>query len=89
MIQGWFGDEGALMFEIELITEEESELLELPVNVMLDTGFSGYLAINEQDLQGLDWIYVQTKSQITAQGQSNFKIYAGKVKIECIFRSWW
>jgi clan AA aspartic protease len=82
MIQGWFGDEGALMFEIELITEEESELLEFPVHVILDTGFSGYLTINEQDLQGLDWIYVQTKSQITAQGQSNFKIYAGKVKID-------
>jgi predicted aspartyl protease len=51
MIQGWFGDEGALMFEIELITEEESELLEFPVHVILDTGFSGYLTINEQDLQ--------------------------------------
>ena len=51
MIQGFFGDEGALMFEIELIAEDG---LELPVDVMLDTGFSGWLAINEQDLQGVE-----------------------------------
>jgi predicted aspartyl protease len=38
MIQGFFGDEGALMFEIELITDSG---LELSVDVLLDTGFSG------------------------------------------------
>ncbi|MCC5602106.1 aspartyl protease [Nostoc favosum] len=78
MIQGWFGDQEALFFEIELVTANE---LELVVDVMLDTGFSGWLAINEQDLQGLDWIYLQTRVQQTAQGEANFKIYAGKVKI--------
>lgn len=47
MITGWFGDEGALFFEVELIT---SDGLELPLDAMFDTGFSGWLAINEQDL---------------------------------------
>lgn len=79
MIQGWFGDDYALMFEVELIAEDG---LELPVDVMLDTGFSGWLAINEQDLQGLGWIYVQTRVQKTAQGEAAFKIYAGKVRID-------
>jgi predicted aspartyl protease len=79
MIQGWFGDDGALLFEVELIAGDG---LELPVDVMLDTGFSGWLAINEQDLQGLGWIYVQTRAQRTAQGEANFKIYAGKVRID-------
>ncbi|GAA6624089.1 hypothetical protein [Scytonema sp. NUACC26] len=58
MIQGSFGDDYALLFEIELIAEDG---LELPIDVMLDTGFSGWLAINEQDLQGLGWVYVQTR----------------------------
>ena len=79
MIQGWFGDGGALMFEIELIT---SDGLELPTDVMLDTGFSGWLAINEQDLQGLDWIYAITRSQQTAHREVDFDIYAGFLKID-------
>lgn len=79
MITGWFGDEDALFFEVELIT---SDGLQLPVDTMFDTGFSGWLAINEQDLQGLDWIYVQTRVQQTAQGEADFKIYAGKVRID-------
>jgi predicted aspartyl protease len=79
MITGWFGDEDALFFEVELIT---SDGLELAVAAMFDTGFSGWLAINEQDLQGLDWIYVQTRVQQTAQGEADFKIYAGLVRID-------
>jgi predicted aspartyl protease len=51
MIEGWFGERDELLFEIELITADE---LELPIDVMLDTGFSGWLVIDEQDLQGLD-----------------------------------
>ena len=38
MIQGTFGDEDELFFEIELITDNG---LELPVDALLDTGFSG------------------------------------------------
>jgi predicted aspartyl protease len=79
MIQGFFGDEGAFMFEIDLITEDG---LELPVEVLFDTGFPGWLALNEQDLEGLEWIYLHTRAQVTAQGETDFKIYAGKVRID-------
>ncbi|WP_445633534.1 Aspartyl protease [Nostoc sp. DSM 114161] len=79
MIQGWFGDDDELFFEIDLIAVNG---LDLTVNVLLDTGFSGWLAINEQDLQGLDWIYVQTRLLRTAQGESDFDIYLGKVRID-------
>ncbi|BAZ29000.1 hypothetical protein NIES4074_14370 [Cylindrospermum sp. NIES-4074] len=51
MIQGYFGDEGQLFFEVELIT---SDGLNLPVEIMLDTGFTGFMAINKQDLDVLD-----------------------------------
>ena len=41
MIQGDFGDNGQLFFEIDLIT---SDGLDLPVDAMLDTGFTGFMA---------------------------------------------
>lgn len=79
MIQGTFGDEDELFFEIELIADNG---LELPVDALLDTGFSGWLAMNSQDLEGLDWVYVRRQKMITARGEFNFDIYAGKVRIE-------
>lgn len=51
MIQGKFGEKGQLFFEIDLITDDG---LNLPVDAMLDTGFTGFLAINKQDLDSLD-----------------------------------
>ena len=51
MIEGRFGDEDELFFEIELMTDNN---LDLPVDVLLDTGFSGWLAMDSQDLEGLD-----------------------------------
>ncbi|MHC5832858.1 MAG: aspartyl protease, partial [Nostoc sp.] len=54
MIQGKFGENGQLFFEIELITYNG---LNLPVDTMLDTGFTGFMAINKQDLESLDWAY--------------------------------
>ncbi len=50
MIQGIFGNSDELLFPIELITEEG---LALEVYAMLDTGFSDWLAIDKQDLDGL------------------------------------
>ena len=79
MIQGTFGDEDELFFEIELITDNG---LELPVDALLDTGFSGWLAINDQDLDGLDWTYVKQEKMRTAKGEFNFDLYAGKVRLE-------
>jgi predicted aspartyl protease len=79
MIDGFFGDEDALLFEINLIT---SNALELPVDAMLDTGFSYWLAINDQDLDALGWTYFDQQIMRTAQGDLRFDIYAGKVRID-------
>lgn len=54
MISGSFGDEDELFFEIELIAADS---LQIPVEALFDTGFSWWLAINNQDLEALDWIY--------------------------------
>ena len=79
MIQGTFGDEDELFFEIELIADND---LELPVDALLDTGFSGWLAMDSQDLEGLNWIYVRQQKMRTAKGEFEFNLYAGKVRID-------
>jgi predicted aspartyl protease len=76
MMQGTFGSRGELFFEIELIPSDE---LNLPVDAMFDTGFTGFLAINKQDLDALDWAYVGRDKLQTAQGEKNFFIYSGKI----------
>ncbi len=43
MIEGRFSDEDELFFEVELIANNG---LELPVDALLDTGFSGWLAMD-------------------------------------------
>ncbi len=78
-ISGFFGDEDALLFEINLIT---SDGLELPVEAMLDTGFSGWLAIDQQDLDALGWTYIDQQIMRTARGDVRFTIYIGKVKFD-------
>ncbi|MEG4146067.1 aspartyl protease [Microcoleus sp. Pol12B5] len=79
MIQGKFGDEDELFFEIELIADNG---LELPVDALLDTGFSGWLAMDSQDLDGLDWTYVKQEKMRTAKGEFDFELYVGKVRID-------
>ncbi|MEH2191119.1 MAG: aspartyl protease [Nostoc sp.] len=76
MIQGKFGEKGQLFFEIDLITNDG---LNLPVDAMLDTGFTGFLAINKQDLDSLGWFYIGKETLRTAQGETLFKIYLGKL----------
>ena len=44
MISGFLGEEDAILFEIELITADE---LKLPVEALLDTGFSHWLAMRK------------------------------------------
>ncbi len=78
-MNGFFGDEDALLFEIELIDDEG---LELPVDAMLDTGFSYWLAINDQDLDALGWNYFDQQIMRTARGDIQFDIYVGKVKFD-------
>lgn len=76
MIQGKFGEKGQLSFAIDLITDDG---LNLPVDAMLDTGFTGFLAINKQDLDSLDWFYIGKETLRTAQRETLFKIYLGKL----------
>ncbi|MUG92197.1 aspartyl protease [Scytonema sp. UIC 10036] len=79
MMQGKFGDKGELFFEIELITADG---LNLPVDVMLDTGFTGFIAINKQDLDALGWGFIREEEMRTAQGETLFDIYYGKVLLD-------
>jgi predicted aspartyl protease len=79
MIQGTFGNEDELFFEISLIADNG---LELPVDALLDTGFSGWLAMDIQDLEGLDWTYIRRQKMTTAKGEFYFDIHAGKIRID-------
>jgi hypothetical protein len=36
------------------------------------------VAINKQDLDGLDWAYIGKEELRTAQGETTFDIYLGK-----------
>lgn len=67
MIQGTFGEKGQLFFEINLMTADG---LHLPVEVMLDMGFTEFLAINKQDLDGLGWSYIGDEPLQTALGKA-------------------
>lgn len=79
MIDGKFGNDDELFFEIELITADG---LNLPVDTLLDTGFSGWLAFDKQDLDGLGWSYLQEETMKTAKGDQTFELYLGIVKFE-------
>ncbi|MCU0542498.1 MAG: aspartyl protease [Oscillatoriaceae cyanobacterium Prado104] len=81
MISGWFGENGQLFFEIELIAAN-GEIF--PVEVLLDTGFTtGFLAINSQDLDGLDWPLIVSETEMqTARGDALFDIYEGRVIVD-------
>ena len=49
---------------------------------MLDTGFTGFLAISKQDLDSLDWSFIRQEELRTAQGEARFYIYLGKVLLD-------
>lgn len=79
MIEGWFDDSGQIFFEIELIAAN-GEIFSY--NALLDTGCTDWLAINEQDLQGLGWSFLRKQTKQTAKGEFEFDIYAGKVRFD-------
>ncbi len=66
-------------FEIDLIAKDG---LNLPVDAMLDTGFTGFLAINKQDLDALEWTYAGSDPMITAKGEIMFERYLGKILLD-------
>lgn len=79
MIQGIYGEDGELFFEITLIANNG---LEFSVDAWLDTGFSGWLLMDSQDLQELEWTYFERQTMMTAKGETDFRIYLGQVKLD-------
>jgi predicted aspartyl protease len=79
MIQGEFDDIGQLFFEIDLISASGESF---SVTALLDTGSTEWLAINEQDLEALDWPRVETRNVVTAMGETIFNTYLGKVVLD-------
>jgi len=63
MIYGEFNSQGELIFEIDLVAADGDII---PVQALLDTGFSGWLAIDNQDALSLGWLQ-ETKQKICRQ----------------------
>lgn len=81
MIDGRFGDNQELFFEIQLVSANGEDFF---VEALFDTGFTdGWLAIDTQDLEALGWslIILQVEMQ-TARGAAKFDIYSGKIIID-------
>lgn len=79
MIQGDFDEKGQLFFEIGLIAAS-GEIF--PVSALLDTGSTEWLAINDQDLEALEWPSVETRNLLTAMGETTLNTYLGKVLLD-------
>ncbi|MBD2593573.1 aspartyl protease [Nostoc spongiaeforme FACHB-130] len=79
MIEGRFGEYGQIYFEIDLIGGDG---LSFPVETMLDTGFTEFLAMNKQDVESLDWQFLNQDKLRTAQGETEFDVYSGRVIID-------
>jgi predicted aspartyl protease len=79
MMEGYFGEGGGLYFEIELIAADGSAVT---VDALLDTGFTDWLAIDSQDLDGFGWLFVRQQRRQTARGKATFDLYAGTVVME-------
>ncbi|HAX84785.1 MAG TPA: aspartyl protease [Cyanobacteria bacterium UBA11370] len=81
MIEGRLDNEGnKLFFEIGLVAVDEEII---PVEALLDTGFTDWLAINTQDLESLGWLCLDDELPMaTAQGEAEFNVYVGSVQID-------
>jgi predicted aspartyl protease len=81
MIAGSFGDNGELLFEIQLVAANDEKFY---VEALFDTGFTdGWLAINTQDLEVLEWSLMSAQIEMqTARGEARFDIYEGKLIID-------
>ncbi|MDV3002457.1 MAG: hypothetical protein N5P05_004112 (plasmid) [Chroococcopsis gigantea SAG 12.99] len=79
MIRGRFSENYQIFFSLDLIADEE---FNLPVDALLNTGFTGFLAINKQDVECLNWEYSDEEILFTAQGFASFDKYIGKVLID-------
>ncbi|MEL6458388.1 MAG: aspartyl protease [Cyanobacteria bacterium J06621_15] len=76
MIQGVFGKNGELFFEISLIAADGSDLIE---NALFDTGCTDWLVMNVQDIECLEWTFLREQKRQTAKGLGDFYFYQGTV----------
>jgi predicted aspartyl protease len=83
MIAGRFGENGELLFEIQLVAANGEQF---SLEALFDTGFtSGWLSINSQDLKALDWSIIIPKIEMqTAIGLEYFDLYEGKVIVDSL-----
>jgi predicted aspartyl protease len=80
MISGEFSDKGELIFEIGLIAADGDVI---PVRALLDTGFTGWLAIDNQDAESLGWLLESEQRDMqTALGEARFNLYEGIVLLD-------
>ncbi len=80
MISGEFNTQGELIFEISLIAADGDII---PVKALLDTGFTGWLAIDNQDAESLGWIVDTNPSRMqTARGEARFNLDQGTVLLD-------
>jgi predicted aspartyl protease len=80
MIAGIFGEDGELFFEIQLVPALGAPFA---IPVLFDTGFTdGWLIIDRQDLEALEWSDVGQTKMRTAHGEGTFYIYEGKIIID-------
>ncbi len=76
MINGYFDEQGKLYFDLDLVAVDGSVIT---ANALLDTGFTDWLAMNIQDLESLDWLFVKKETRQTARGNGEFSLYEGTV----------
>jgi predicted aspartyl protease len=81
MISGEFNSRGELIFEIGLIATDGDII---PANALLDTGFTGWLAIDNQDALSLGWTLKinEQRDMQTAWGEARFNLYEGTVLLD-------
>jgi predicted aspartyl protease len=73
---GHFNNKGELFFEMGLMAIDSSIMT---VDAMLDTGFTDWLAMNTQDIESLEWVFIKTQKKHTASGLVKFNLYVGTV----------
>jgi predicted aspartyl protease len=81
MSQGFFGSDGQLWFEIQLVAASGEALF---VSALFDTGFTdGWLTINRQDLDAFEWPFIYGQVEMrTARGDVEFDLHEGTVIID-------
>lgn len=81
MISGSFNAKGELIFEIGLITPDKDLI---PVQALFDTGFTGWLALDNQDAVNLGWTLKtnERRDMQTAWGEARFSLYEGKILLD-------